>query len=151
SAQNLSAQSVDVVDAAAIVHVIPEDRADFAVDSTAGPRLAAPAARVENGRLIIDGRVRVVDCGSGMWGGNARSVRAPGVGAVREHDLPVVTIHTPRTVDLSTRGGVYADIAASSGGHVLFNGCGDIRVGPASGDLDLSIRGSGDVDLGSVS
>ncbi|HVY84023.1 MAG TPA: DUF2807 domain-containing protein [Caulobacterales bacterium] len=148
-AATFSGQGVDIVDAAAVIHVIPEDRTDFAIETAAGPRLAAPQVRVEHGRVVIDGNVRVTGCGS-MFG-NESAAHIAGVGAVRRRDMPVVTIRAPRTIDLSTDGAVFVDVGASSGGRLAFGGCGDSTVAPVTGDLDLSLRGSGDADVANVS
>ncbi|HWA00423.1 MAG TPA: DUF2807 domain-containing protein [Caulobacterales bacterium] len=148
-AQTFTARTVEIVDAAAVLRVIPEDRPDFSVETTPGPRLSAPRARMEGDRLVIDGRVRISNCGA-VWRGHEPSVRIVGVGSVPRSALPVITIRAPRTVDLSTHGAVFANIGASAGGRLSFDGCGDSTVGAASGDLEVNLHGSGDVDVGPV-
>lgn len=145
SAVTHAVQAVEVENAAAVVTVITEDRADVDVTVSAGARLAAPSVRVEGDHVLIDGglRNRLNGCTTVL---GVRQVRVRGVGNVREADLPRVTIRTPRTLDVELGGAVFADIGASGGGEVTLNGCGDTALGASSGALDVTLNGSGDVN-----
>src|SRR5688572_22988646 len=54
-AQTFAASAVRVEHAAAIVTVIPEDRADIHVAIAPGTRLAAPTVRMSGEGVVIDG------------------------------------------------------------------------------------------------
>lgn len=149
-AQTFAATAVRVEHAAAIVTVIPEDRADIHVAIAAGTRLAAPAARMTREGVVIDGglRNRIRGC-TGTLGGRTQ-VRIAGIGNVAREELPRVTIRTPRTLDLSIGGAAYTNVGASTGGSAAFNGCGDTTLAAASGALDVDLNGSGDVEVARV-
>lgn len=145
SAETYTAASVRIENAAAVVQVIPEDRANVEVSITAGGRLAAPSVRATGGELLIDGGLRNRIRGCGTWGG-AEGARIAGLGVVGRDALPRVTVRVPRALAYTAGGAVFTTIGASSGGEVTVNGCGDANVGAASGALDLTLNGSGDID-----
>jgi hypothetical protein len=146
SAETYRAAGARVEHAAAIVTVIPEDRADVDVSIAPGPRLTAPRVRLDGATVVIDGglRNRLRGCTS-MWGGRTH-VRIAGIGAVARDELPRITLRTPRSLDLEIGGAVYATVGASQGGEITLNGCGDTEIGEAAGGLDVNLNGSGDVD-----
>jgi hypothetical protein len=145
AAQTYSATGVRIENAAAIVDVIAEDRADIAVAITPGQRISAPAVRLEGGDVVIDGGLRNRIRGCGSWMGSETSIRVSGIGNVPRSALPRITLRVPRALDYEAGGAVFTTISASDGGAVTANGCGDTRIGAASGHLDLSLNGSGDV------
>lgn len=145
AAQTFTNQAIEIRNAAALLTVTPEDRADIVVTSTADGRLAAPTARVEGGRIVIDGglRNRIRSCSD-------QQVNVRDVGNVRREDLPRITIRAPRTLDLGVGGAVFANVGASAGGEVALNGCGSITMADASGDLELALNGSGDINAARI-
>lgn len=145
-AETFAAAAVRVENAAAVVNVIPEDRANVDISVTAGARLAAPSVRLVGDAVVIDGglRNRLRGCMSRFVAG--AQVRIAGVGNVRRENLPRITIRMPRTLELSLGGALYSTVGASAGGAVTANGCGDTTIGAASGALDLALNGSGHVD-----
>jgi hypothetical protein len=150
NAQNFTAEGVDVIEAAAIVRIIPEDRTDISIETQAGRRLPAPELRQRNGRVIIDGglRGRIRGCGGGWFGAsNSDAATINGLGSVPRADLPVITIRTPMRVDVSTGGAIYTDIGAFTEGRVSASGCGKTELGPVSGALRVALQGSGDIDV----
>jgi hypothetical protein len=152
-AQNYAAEGVDVIEAAAIVHVIPENRTDISVVTQPGRRLPAPEVRQRNGRVIVDGglRGRIRGCGGGWFGSNnSQAATINGLGSVTRADLPIITIRTPMHVDLTAAGAVYADIGAFTEGAVRASGCGQTDIGPVSGALNAALHGSGDMDIASA-
>jgi hypothetical protein len=150
AAQTYTAAGVRIEHAAAVVDVITEDRSDIAVAVSAGQRLSAPVVRLEGGDVVIDGGLRNRIRGCGSWAGAETSVRVAGVGSVPRNALPRITLRVPRALNYEAGGAVFTTIGASSGGSVTANGCGDTRLGAASGSLDLDLNGSGDVEAGRV-
>lgn len=150
-AETYAGRGVDIVYAAANLHVIPEDRADISVQTTAGPRVPAPTVRLSNGRVVIDGglRNRLRGCG-GIVIGNRIPVQIAGVGGVQRENLPTITLRVPRTIDISSSGAVFGDVGASDGGRVRFQGCGSINMDSVNGPLDVEQAGSGDLRVGAV-
>src|SRR5262245_33149450 len=85
-AQTFAARGVDIVDAAANVTILPEDRTDIVVESEAGARLAAPAVRRNGDRVVIDGGLdgRIRGCTDvTLFGSGGTSVVISGMGSVR--------------------------------------------------------------------
>ncbi|HRE43741.1 MAG TPA: hypothetical protein PKY87_07200, partial [Terricaulis sp.] len=140
AAETYQARGVRIADAAAIVEIIPENRSTVDVVIQAGGRLRAPTVRVADGRVEIDGGLRLTGCSSD---GGAHRVRVAGQGWVREADLTRITIRTPRTLDVTFGGGGAARIGASDGGRVALTGCGDAEIAAVRGDLSLALTGSG--------
>lgn len=151
AAETYAAAGVDVRNAAAVLNVITEDRANIDVTVAPGVRLAAPTVRLEGNQVVIDGgmRNRLHGCSSTL--GGRQLVRISRLGNVRREDLPRITIRAPRTLNLEIGGAVFASIGASRGGSVTAAGCGDTEISDASGALDLTLAGSGDMVAGEVS
>jgi hypothetical protein len=142
------AAGVSVQNAAAVLNVVAEDRQDVDVTVAAGAHIPAPTVSTEGGRVVIDGglRNRIQGCGGWFQMGNGPApVRVSGYGTVPVAELPHITVHVPRTLDLDAAGAVYTTINASAGGRAEFTGCGDATLGATSGDLKLTLNGSGDV------
>jgi hypothetical protein len=142
--------NVEIRNSAAMLTVVPEDRTDVDVRVTGGERLPAPTVRMEGDHVLIDGGVRVQGCGGWFQSGPRSSVRVAGYGSVTPDHLQRITVHVPRTLNLSAGGGVHATIGASQGGRVALNGCGHTEMSDAAGALDLALNGSGDVRVGAV-
>ena len=156
TAQTFPVAGVDISHAAARIQVIPENRTDVSVEIGPTGRLPAITTRVEGGKLVIDGNLANRIHGCGNWnimsaGNGVEQVNIWGIGNVRSADLPVITLHVPRTLNLNAGGAVFGDVGASAGGHVQIGGCGRVRVADAAGPLDVALTGSGDVDAGAVS
>lgn len=151
-AQTFAASAVRIDHAAAVVTVIPEERADINVSISPGDRVPTPTARLTSDGVVIDGglRDRIRGCAAFDLGGARGRVRIAGIGNVRREELPRITIRTPRALDLAIGGAVFTSVGASAGGAVAFNGCGDATMSFASGALDVALNGSGDVDVGRV-
>jgi hypothetical protein len=150
AAETYAATGIQVRNAAAVVTVIAQDRADLDVTIAPGAGLPAPHVRVEGAQVVIDGGLenRIRGCREGLI--DPQSVMVTGVGWVRREELPSITIRAPRTLDFASSGAVFAEIAASEGGDLRLGGCGDAAVGSAAGALRLSQQGSGDVRVGPV-
>src|SRR5262249_26832484 len=150
SATPFQAGGVEVRDAAAMLTVIPEERTDVDATVAAGSRLPAPSVHLQGNQLVIDGGVRIQGCGGWFQTGQRSSVRVAGYGLVAPNDLQHITLHVPRSLNLSIGGGVHSTIGASQGGHLALNGCGRTDMSDAAGPLDLALNGSGDAHVGAV-
>ena len=146
--QDFSNTQIETFGIAARLRVVPEERGDISVEIAPGDGLPVPTAQIVRGHLVIDGGLGITanNCRT-RFSGEGEAV-VPGVGRVRAEALPLIVVHVPRQLDLLVRGVVVADIGASNGGHVRIDGCGDARLGDATGALDISLNGFGNVDVG---
>jgi hypothetical protein len=140
------------------VVISAENRSDIAVSVSRGAaRLRALNVRRDGGALVVDGGLdtRSLNCDGGYdmahlfgKGGQARGVRRvkiSGIGWVNVSDLPVITVHAPRGVSVSTDGAVWGDAGPSETLTLDAGGCGDWRIAAVRGKLNVHIAGSGDV------
>ncbi len=141
-----AAASVDIRDAAAIVRVTPEDRADIVVTIDNPGRTPMPVVALTAGTLTIDGRLqgRILNCRDD--GG----VDLLGYGGVSAGELPVITLRVPRAVDLGTDGAVTSQIAAAESVSLDNSGCGTANVADMTGAFQLDNSGSGDITAGAA-
>jgi hypothetical protein len=148
-AQTFAGAELRIRHVAAIVTIIPEDRADFSVeiDNSAG-RLPMPTVASDNGRVLIDGQLRgrIRDCGEG----GSATVRGYGEGETAAADLPRITIHAPRDVNLDRSGAGTTEIGATQSLEIDVSGCSATTAGDVAGDLNLDVAGSGDVRVGAA-
>src|SRR5262249_13328162 len=146
---------VDIVNAAAQVHVVAENRTDIAVSIVQDGRLPPVQAHVAGARLVIDGGLdrRIRGCNSLHIGFTPSreqghgSVSIGGGGMAPGETRPPVGVRVPRQLDVGGGGAVFGEISASAGGNARFSGCGRRAIGPADADLNLAQTGSGDVDI----
>jgi hypothetical protein len=133
-------------DLAARVIITPEDRTDFAIeiDNSAG-RVPMPVIRTEGTRVIVDGQLRnrIANCRSD--GADLR-----GYENVSGDQMPLVTIHAPRDLNVHRSGAGTTEIAASQSLDLDFSGCGSATVADVAGDLSLDVAGSGVVRAGAA-
>lgn len=169
-----NAAEVEIRDAVARVVVIPEDRADIAVEIEHG---SSGLDRLEVTRrgsdVFIDGGLSgndVRNCTSAREGatqpGEGAVVEVRGHGRINVSDAPLVVIRTPRDVDVEagqsggrlrlfgirsgSGGAVFGSIGRGASSIELGNrGCGDWTVANTDGNLDISNAGSGSVRAGS--
>jgi len=144
--------------AAAVVVISPENRPNIAVSVTRGAgRLPPLKMRRDGGALVVDGGLNTgsMSCDGGykvthLFGGidhnhDTRRVRVMGVGWVKVSDLPVITVHAPRTVAVSTDGAVWGSMGPSEAVALDAGGCGDWQVAAVRGKLTAHVAGSGDI------
>jgi uncharacterized protein YaiE (UPF0345 family) len=151
-AEPFRAAGADVQNAAALLTVIPEDRADIDVTVAPGSRLPAPTVRMAGTRVVIDGGLqgRLQGCGGWFQTGPRSAIRVAGVGSVPPDQLQRITLRVPRALDLNIGGGVHSTIGASNGGNVQLAGCGATEMADVSGALQVALNGSGDVRVAGV-
>lgn len=144
-----AATRVEVRQAVARVTVLPEDRADVAVDLVrANPRLPLSITQVGD-TVRVQGRV-------GGWGTNCHawfghpSVHVWGVGDVHWDDMPQIVVHAPRDVRVGAGGAVFGVVGRSASVDLAVSGCGDWTVADTAGKMRLGLAGSGDVRAGAA-
>lgn len=145
-AQAFAGDRLRIRSAAANVTIVSEDRADFLIeiDNSAG-QAPMPEVSTDDGRVIIDGRLRgrISDCGP-------ETVDLRGYGDVAVADLPRITIRAPRTLQIDRSGAGSTEIGATEALDVDFSGCGDATVGDVAGELTIDLAGSGEITVGAV-
>ena len=148
------------------VIVIPEDRADIAVEITRGSA-DLPQLTVERrgSKVRIDGGLgrrrsmlqfnsdSIRECNDGR-----ADARQPGAGAtvevrskgrIRLEDAPLIVLRTPRDVDVSSESGVYGAVGRGARSVELgAGGCGNWTVANVDGRLEIGVGGSGTVRAG---
>ncbi len=144
-----AATELKIRDAVAVVKVIPEDRTDISIEIANPGALAMPRVRMDGGVLVVDGGLdrRIRDC---RTRNGAYSVNVNGVGDVDEAQMPVITAHVPRAVDLSVGGAARTEVGPSTSATLSFTGCGNAAVADVAGALDMNAAGSGDVTVGAT-
>lgn len=156
AASTAAAQEVRIRDAVARVAVIPEDRADIAVEIEPGsadlPRLRVTR---QGAQVRIDGelgRNPIRDCTPGSGDGRpgeGASVQVRGRGSVNVAEAPLVVIRTPRDVDVSASGAVFGSVGRGARSIELANGgCGVWELANTEGALRLALGGSGAIRAG---
>ncbi len=138
-----AANALQTVDAAVLLQVIPEDRADVSVSITNAGPLATPLVRLEGATLVIDGALgaRVHCRGDG-------DVTVHGRGSVALAQLPVVRVRTPRAVNLDgVGGGGLVRVGEAQDLRLTVSGCGDADIAAVAGALTLRAEGSGDIEV----
>jgi hypothetical protein len=143
-----AAPGLTITRTAAIISVVPEDRADIAVTITPGSAKAPLPKLVAGGdQLRIEGGVKGGWAQSCRRGDKPESLRLRyGAGpALRAQDLAQITVRTPRTLALNIANDAFTEIAPSAGGEVRTAGCGRTSLGVAGGRLILRLDGSGDI------
>lgn len=166
AAQPAAAQDAEIRNAVARVIVIPEDRADIAVEITPGaadlPQLAVERrgdkVRIDGGlgrrrSLLQFSNDSVRECNSGRADarqpGEGATVVVAGKGRIRMEDAPLVVLRTPRNVDVSSESGVYGAVGRGARSVELgAGGCGGWTVANVDGRLDIGLGGSGTVRAG---
>lgn len=145
-------------DTVARVVVIVEDRADVAVEVQQGSA-GLPPVRVSRAgdELRIDGglgRNAIRNCSGGApmprQPGDGASVEVRGKGRVPMSAAPLIVVRSPRHVEVNIeRGAVFGAIGRGASAISLGNaGCGDWTLANTSGDLELSLAGSGNIWAG---
>jgi Putative auto-transporter adhesin, head GIN domain len=143
-AQTYAAGETSIRHAALRLVVTPETREDISIEIDNPGRLPTPVVRLENGRLVLEGRLRgrVDDCDE--------TVKVRGYGDFSEDELPQVTLHTPMQVQLRVDSAGPTRIGPASAVEAAFSGCGRAEIGDVSGELKLDLSGAGPVTAGTA-
>jgi hypothetical protein len=145
--------SLRVVNAAARVVVIPEDRPDISLIMRRGRGAFAPLRTHRLGPIVVvDGGIREGGRASkpafpGRGGcGSGQTVKVAGR-AFRRADLPVIVARVPKDVRIAAGGLVFGEIGPAASLSLTTTGCGDWKVGPVAGPVDVSSQGGGRVEI----
>lgn len=140
------AAEVTIRDAAALVRVTPEDRADVALAIVNEGRLPSPEVRISRNRLVIDGRLRrgIRSC---HVSGNEFEVVTAHHGRLQAADLPVIEVRVPRDAVVSAGGAVRLHMAPAHSATIRVDGCGDADIVRVEEAANISIAGTPDVRL----
>lgn len=111
--------------------VVPENRADVAIEGS-----AAPFEVTREGLELA-----LTDGSAPNDGAKCRPAAAPA-------DLPVVTIRTPLAVDIYSQGAVVGEIRAAHSLRLASGGCGAWRAAASAGPAELVQAGGGSIALG---
>ena len=166
AAQPAAAQDAEIRNAVARVIVIPEDRADIAVEITPGsadlPQLTVERrgdkVRIDGGlgrrrSLLQFSNDSIRNCNNGpvdaRQPGEGATVELAGNGRIRLEDAPLVVLRTPRDVDVSAGSGVYGSVGRGARTVDLgAGGCGAWTVANVDGRMSIAVGGSGSVRTG---
>lgn len=148
-AQAFPLTELKVRNAAAVLKIIPEDRADISVEIANPGAIVTPVVSRDGAAVLVDGRIgrRARDCD--MTDGRF-SATVSGLGELTQDQLPVITVRTPRAVDASIAGAVASEIGPAASAELSFIGCGPARIADVAGKLDVTAAGSGDVVAGAA-
>jgi len=140
SAQAYEAGSIRLRHVAARVLVTAEDRSDISVEIDNPGGAPMPVVTLEGGRLTVNGQLRgrIGNC-------TEEGVDLHGYGFTTYDRMPLITIRTPRTVDLSLTGAGRAEIGASDELNLDVNGCAHATAGDVSGAVEVNLNGSGQI------
>jgi hypothetical protein len=142
--------------------VVVEDRSDVAVEIEGGASgLPRPTVTRVGNEVRIDGglgRNAVRNCQGGGQAtrqpGENASVEVRGKGRVNLSAAPLIVVRTPRNVNVAVEedSAVFGAIGRGAESISLGNvGCGDWSIANTTGELEISLVGSGDVWAGSSS
>lgn len=145
--QVFAADTVAIRDAAAVVTIVAEDRADIAVTVSGGAGLSAVRTALSGDTVSITGGYRR---GRGCQNSDEGFSVEIGGRQVPGPELPQIKIRTPRDVNLSVAGAVSTTISDVAAAELSLVTCGDTRIGRVAGDLDANIAGSGDLMVAAV-
>jgi len=139
-AQAYQAGSIRLRYVAARVVVTPEDRTDISIEIDNPGSVPTPELSLERGRLTVDGRLRgrIGNC-------TEDGAELRGYGFVSHDQMPLITIRTPRDVDLNFTGAGRAEIGETHDLALDVNGCARANAGEAMGDASVDLNGSGEV------
>jgi hypothetical protein len=143
------AASAELRNVYANVEIIPEDRADIAVDMrTSEGKLALPRVTRSGGDVLVDG---------GLWPNHhcggirpGRSVDVPGHGRMGASSALNITVHTPRDARITVSGAVIGNVRAARGFDLSTSGCSQWRIADVSGTLSIRQSGAASIIAGAA-
>ncbi len=142
--RSFAAERVTIKAAAIRLVIVPEERADIAVTVENPGALPTPEVSLDNGRLVIDGRLagRLHDCGE--------TIDVDGYGAVARDSMPLVTVRAPMAVVLRVNSSGPTQIGPAQSVEAAFTGCGGADIADVAGALKLDLSGAGAVNAGAA-
>lgn len=132
-------------DVVAEVRIIPENRADFAVQVTRTyPGLPQIRVAPGPGGLVVDGGLHKRIRGCGAFG----TVAIKGGPRIPKNQVPQIVIRAPLAFFVDANGYVKGQVGPTRALGLDVSGCGDWTVADVAGRLDLDVSGLGDVNVG---
>jgi hypothetical protein len=135
------AASVDLKNVYANLEIIPEDRADVAVEVRASDgKLPQPTVTRSGGDVLVDGQLSAFHTCSGIHLGH--TVYLSGHGWIGASSALSIIVRTPRDAHITVSGAVIGNVHAAQDFELRTSGCSQWRIANVSGTL--SIRQSGE-------
>jgi len=142
------AASVELKNVYANVEIIPEDRADAAVDVRASDgRLSLPRVSRSGGDVLVDGGLSPLHSCGGIHPGQHVSI--PGHGWLSTSSALNITVHTPRDAHVTVSGAVIGNVRARDF-ELSTDGCSQWRIADVSGTLSIHQSGAASIDAGAA-
>jgi hypothetical protein len=146
-----SAATVELRNLYAVVDVIPENRADIAVEVHAPDhRLPTPSVTRNGADLVIDGSLHALHGGCGTIGSPQHGFDLSGYGWMSRRSAVSITLHTPRDVRLRANGSILGSVRPAQGVDLITNGCSRWRIADVSGTLAIRQDGAATINAGSA-
>lgn len=148
-----SAQPVRLLDVAARVTIVPENRSDVAVEVRAGAGDVAAPRVVRSGSVVTVQGVLPAEINGchGMRAGTDRgTVKLKGRRNVAVKDLPLIVLRTPLDIDVSVVGAAVGTVGRARSVKLRTEGCGNWSAGGTAELFDVASQGMGDVTVGST-
>lgn len=149
-ARAFAAQELRVRNAVAVLKVVPEDRTDISIEIANPGKLAMPDVRIEGGVLTVDGGVSGRAIRACRNSNGVATVSVGRIGEITQAQMPTITAHVPRAVNVAAGGAVATSVGPSASAKLAFSGCGDATIADVAGPLELAVAGSGDVAGGAA-
>ncbi|WP_395648076.1 GIN domain-containing protein [Terricaulis sp.] len=143
--QTFQGTELRIKHSAAMVTITPEDRSDITVEIDNPGLVPMPTVSTDGGAVVIDGHLRGRISGCRDDGVNVR-----GYSNISREQMPRVTIHVPRALEVSLSGANQASIGPAESVEADLSGCGNTTIGDVAGALSIDASGSGDVTAGSA-
>lgn len=144
-----NAASVELRNVYANVEIIPEDRADVAVDLRASDgRLPLPRVTRSGGDVLVDGGLSSLHACGGIRPG--QHIGIPGHGWLSTFSAVTITVHTPRDAHVAVSGAVIGNVHAARGFDLSTDGCSRWRIADVSGTLAIHQAGAASIVAGAA-
>ena len=145
------AASVELKGVYANLTVIPEDRADVAVDVRASDgKLPLPRVTRNGGDVVVDGGLGPVHECPGMGPGIDHGVFLHGRGWTPAASAVTIVVHSPRSAKLAADGWILGDVRASQGFDLNTTGCSRWRISDTRGTLTIRQDGAASITAGAA-
>ena len=143
------AAAVELKNVYANVEIIPEDRADVAVDVRASDgKLPSPRVTRAGGDLLVDGGLSPLhNCGGVRPG---QFVYISGHGWLPTTSALNITVHTPRDAHITSSGAVIGNVRAARSFDLNTKGCSQWRIADVGETLSIRQQGAAVIVAGSA-
>lgn len=144
-AQTFQGTDLKIRHSAAMITITPEDRNDISVEIDNPGTVPMPSVSTDDGAVVIEGhlRGRISSC-------RDEGVNVRGYGSLSREQMPRITVHVPRNLELAVSGANQTSIGATQTLNADLSGCGDTTIADVAGALSIDASGSGDVTAGAA-